>query len=154
MGRGILQLFALVIGTGYHLTIMHDHTANGHIAVFLGQKLRWDPDAERFLDNDAANKLIDKPILDRTLDQLQQRRNRFFIEGDPEAILIIEFFCDSEEEVAQKKAAVTAAMTEGGKSYHCAEIAADRVHQVWALRKAGLGLLMVIRGDFKPVAFV
>ncbi len=102
----------------------------------------------------SAVELIDKPILDRTLDQLQQRRNRFFIEGDPEAILIIEFFCDSEEEVAQKKAAVTAAMTEGGKSYHCAEIAADRVHQVWALRKAGLGLLMGIRGDFKPVAFV
>jgi len=34
----------------------------GHIAVYLGQKLRWDPDAERFLDNDAANELIQKPI--------------------------------------------------------------------------------------------
>lgn len=34
----------------------------GHIAVHLGQKLRWDPDAERFLDNDAANVFVDKPI--------------------------------------------------------------------------------------------
>jgi myo-inositol 2-dehydrogenase/D-chiro-inositol 1-dehydrogenase len=34
----------------------------GHIAVHLGQKLRWDPDAERFLDNDAANAFVDKPI--------------------------------------------------------------------------------------------
>ena len=34
----------------------------GHIAAFLGQKLRWDPKAERFLNNDAANQLIDKPI--------------------------------------------------------------------------------------------
>jgi len=34
----------------------------GHIAVYLGQKLRWDPDAERFADNDAANALIEKPI--------------------------------------------------------------------------------------------
>jgi len=34
----------------------------GHIAIYLGQKLRWDPDAERFADNDAANELIAKPI--------------------------------------------------------------------------------------------
>ncbi|HUT95834.1 MAG TPA: Gfo/Idh/MocA family oxidoreductase [Thermoguttaceae bacterium] len=34
----------------------------GHIAVYLGRKLRWDPDAERFADNDAANELIEKPI--------------------------------------------------------------------------------------------
>ena len=34
----------------------------GHIAIYLGQKLRWDPDAERFADNDAANELVEKPI--------------------------------------------------------------------------------------------
>jgi myo-inositol 2-dehydrogenase/D-chiro-inositol 1-dehydrogenase len=34
----------------------------GHIAAFLGQKLRWDPKTERFLNNDDANQLIDKPI--------------------------------------------------------------------------------------------
>ena len=35
----------------------------GHIAIQLGQKLRFDPDKEVFIDNDAANALIDKPIL-------------------------------------------------------------------------------------------
>lgn len=34
----------------------------GHIAVFLKQKLRWNPEKERFLDNEAANAMIDKPI--------------------------------------------------------------------------------------------
>ncbi len=34
----------------------------GHIAIQLGEKLRWDPEAERFIDNDAADALIDKPI--------------------------------------------------------------------------------------------
>ncbi|MFH1924118.1 MAG: Gfo/Idh/MocA family oxidoreductase [Planctomycetota bacterium] len=34
----------------------------GHIAAYLGQKLRWDPEAEQFLHNDAANGLIQKPI--------------------------------------------------------------------------------------------
>jgi predicted dehydrogenase len=43
----------------------HRVTSLGHlgqIAIQLGQTLRWDPDRERFLDNDAANALIDKPI--------------------------------------------------------------------------------------------
>jgi len=34
----------------------------GHIAIQVGEKLKWDPAKERFLDNDAANALIDKPI--------------------------------------------------------------------------------------------
>jgi predicted dehydrogenase len=43
----------------------HRVTSLGHlgqIAIRLGQKLTWDPGKERFIDNDAANALIDKPI--------------------------------------------------------------------------------------------
>jgi hypothetical protein len=43
----------------------HRVTSLGHlgqIAIQLGQKLKWDPDQERFLNSDAANALIDKPI--------------------------------------------------------------------------------------------
>ncbi len=34
----------------------------GHIAIQVGGKLRWDPEKERFLNSDAANALVDKPI--------------------------------------------------------------------------------------------
>lgn len=34
----------------------------GHIAIQVGTTLTWDPEKERFLDNDAANKLLDRPI--------------------------------------------------------------------------------------------
>jgi len=34
----------------------------GHIAIQAGEKLKWDPDKERFVDNDAANALLEKPI--------------------------------------------------------------------------------------------
>ena len=43
----------------------HRVTSLGHlgqIAIQLGQKLKWDPEKERFLDNDAANAFLDKPI--------------------------------------------------------------------------------------------
>jgi hypothetical protein len=34
----------------------------GHIAIHVGQKLRWEPGTERFVDNDAANAYLEKPI--------------------------------------------------------------------------------------------
>jgi predicted dehydrogenase len=34
----------------------------GHIAIQLGRKLRWDPDAEKFINDDAANRLLSRPM--------------------------------------------------------------------------------------------
>ena len=34
----------------------------GHIAIQLGRKLRWDPDAEKFIGDDAANRLLSRPM--------------------------------------------------------------------------------------------
>jgi len=34
----------------------------GHIAVQVGERLRWDPQKERFIDNHAANELVARPI--------------------------------------------------------------------------------------------
>ncbi len=34
----------------------------GHIAIQTGRKLRWDPDAERFINDDSANRLLSRPM--------------------------------------------------------------------------------------------
>ena len=34
----------------------------GHIAIQAGEKLKWNPDKERFIDNDRANTLLERPI--------------------------------------------------------------------------------------------
>ncbi len=34
----------------------------GHIAIHTGQKLKWEPEKECFIGNDAANEYLDKPI--------------------------------------------------------------------------------------------
>ena len=34
----------------------------GHIAIQLGQKLKWDPEGEQFLNNDSANRLLSSPM--------------------------------------------------------------------------------------------
>jgi hypothetical protein len=37
----------------------------GHIAIHTARKLQWDPADEVFINDDAANKYLDKPILHR-----------------------------------------------------------------------------------------
>jgi myo-inositol 2-dehydrogenase/D-chiro-inositol 1-dehydrogenase len=34
----------------------------GHIAIQIGRKLKWDPDAERFINDDSANHLLSRPM--------------------------------------------------------------------------------------------
>jgi len=48
---------------GHHVT---STCLMGHIAVNLGEKLRWDAKAERFVDNEKANAMIDTPITEPT----------------------------------------------------------------------------------------
>jgi len=34
----------------------------GHIAIQVGRKLKWDPDAERFINDETANRLLSRPM--------------------------------------------------------------------------------------------
>jgi hypothetical protein len=49
--------------------------------------------------NISASELIDHYILECTKNNIEQEKNRFFVQGDPGAILIIEFARNTREEV-------------------------------------------------------
>ena len=102
----------------------------------------------------SAVELVDKTLLDLTIDQLEHRHNRFFIQGDPGAILMIEFSGRDDDWVSERVEQAIAVLTKDDLSYSCSAIPRERTGRVWALRKAGLGLLMGMPGDSKPVAFV
>jgi FAD/FMN-containing dehydrogenase/Fe-S oxidoreductase len=95
--------------------------------------------------------LMDKPIMDCTKDNIMQRKNRFFIEGDPEAILIIEFARESREEILEIASRLENEMRYAGYGYHFPVIFPPDLKKVWDLRKAGLGVLSNYPGDRKPV---
>ena len=99
--------------------------------------------------------VMDKMVLDRSRESLGLSRNLSFIEGDPGALLVVEFYGESEDELTAKMNSLEADMASRGLGYACVNIL-DRAAQasVWNLRKAGLGLLMSIRGDSKPLPFV
>lgn len=104
--------------------------------------------------NPGAIELIDKFILDCTKDNIEQRKNRFFLKGDPGAILIIEFACESRVELEKTTADLESDLRRHGLGYHFPVVSGDDMEKVWSLRKAGLGVIYNIPGDFKPVSVI
>src|SRR6266436_1672198 len=102
-----------------------------------------------------AVELTDKLILDLARDNIEQAQRMGFVQGDPAAILIVEYAGESDAEVRAKVAELEARRQRERFGY-AATLAFDPAEQqsIWKLRKAGLGLLLGMKGDKKPIAFV
>ena len=99
-----------------------------------------------------AIELMDDIIMQCTKQNIEQNKNRFFIKGDPGALLMIEFSFDTEEELHAKAVALEKDFREAKLGYHFPLVTgADNIKKVWATRTAGLGLLANIPGDKKGV---
>jgi FAD/FMN-containing dehydrogenase/Fe-S oxidoreductase len=101
-----------------------------------------------------ASELMDKVILDCTSDNPTQKANRYFVEGDPAAILCVEFERHTKEEIEKLTQDMIAEITEAGFGYAFPVIWGNDCKKVWDLRVAGLGLLANIPGDPKGVACI
>ncbi|MBL7972403.1 MAG: FAD-binding oxidoreductase, partial [Prolixibacteraceae bacterium] len=102
-----------------------------------------------------AIELTDDIILNCTLENIDQRKNRFFIEGNPKAILTIEFSADSEEEIQEKARRLEEDLRREGYGYHFPLFTdKESIRKIWELRKAGLGLLSNIPGDKRNVTVI
>jgi FAD/FMN-containing dehydrogenase/Fe-S oxidoreductase len=104
--------------------------------------------------NPGASELIDHYILECTKDNIEQRKNRFFIQGDPGAILVVEYARNTQEEVMEIALKVEAEMRAESLGYHFPLLFGDDTKKIWTLRKAGLGLLGNMPGDAKAVAVI
>lgn len=107
--------------------------------------LKYDPDAIEMMDD---------KILNLTKDNIEQNKNRFFLVDDPEAILIIEFSRDTEEEIKTLCRNMENEMKEAGYGYAFPVIWGKDTKKVWNLRKAGVGVLANMKGDAKPVSLL
>ena len=101
-----------------------------------------------------ACELMDKVILDCTKNNREQAKNRFFIEGDPEAILMFEVSGDTKEEAQKKADELISNLNENNFGYHHPKVVGENIKRMFNLRKAGLGLLGNIIGDKKAVACI
>ncbi len=104
--------------------------------------------------NPGASELIDHYILECTKDNIEQIQNRFFVQGDPGAILVIEYSGNSKEEVTEIAKRVETDMRAKGLGYHFPLLFGNDTKKIWTLRKAGLGLLSNLPGDEKAVPVI
>ena len=98
--------------------------------------------------------LMDKIIMDCTKENRAYSKNRFFINGDPKAILLVEFSENEMEKTASIANQMVAEMKANGYGYDFPRVKGKQIKQVLDLRKAGLGLLANILGDAKAVAVI
>ena len=111
---------------------------------------------QHILEHDPSSiEIMDRNVLERSRQSAGLASNMGFIEGDPGAILAVEFYGESETELTGKTNKLKEDMARRGHGYATVNML-DRAAQasVWAVRKNGLGLLMSMHGDAKPLPFV
>lgn len=110
--------------------------------------LEVDPSAVELLDNLGLTLCKGIPEYARLL--------RTFIEGDPDCILITEFYGSSRDELSSKIDRLRAHLRSHASGVCGVLPVLDPAGQqdVWTVRKVGLGLLMGIKGDHKPIPFI
>ncbi|PKH53093.1 FAD-binding oxidoreductase [Tenacibaculum sp. Bg11-29] len=101
-----------------------------------------------------ACELMDKVILDCTKNNREQAKNRFFLQGDPEAVLMLEVSADTIEEAEIQADKLIEDLKINNFGYHYPKVYGEDIAKVHYLRKAGLGLLGNIVGDMKAVACI
>ena len=97
-----------------------------------------------------AVELMDRAILELSRGNVEQEKNRFFVSGNPASILVVELRAETREELETQAKELEKHLIESGLVYGCTRAYGNDVQRVWALRKAGLGILNGMKGDAKP----
>lgn len=101
-----------------------------------------------------AIELIDDKILELSKKNIAQRENAFFLEEMPAGLLVVAFACDTEEELDDRLNHLEGELRKMAGCYAFPRLRGNDIQRVWALRKAGLGLLGGMEGDAKPAPVV
>lgn len=102
----------------------------------------------------SAVELVDRVILDATKGNIAQKQNRFFLKGEPEYILIIQFEGDNESILKKKIERLRERLKEKKLCYSYPALSdPEEMARAWEVRKAGLGLLMGLGKEARTPAF-
>ena len=164
-GPGGLDLARFVVGSeGTLVTVVaadvalvpaprHRVIAVGH---FTSTEAAIDATEDALACRPAAVELIDHAILELARTKLEYRQLSSILTGDPQALLFVTFFGDSEAEAAAGLDRLDARWRRNSRGYHTlrARSVADQ-EALLKVRQAGLGLLMAAStGARRPLAFV
>jgi FAD/FMN-containing dehydrogenase/Fe-S oxidoreductase len=101
-----------------------------------------------------AAELLDEYLLNLTLHNPEQTKNRFWVQGKPNAILLIEIYGKTKDEISDRTQQLINDFKSQQFGYAYSVIENEKVPQVWSMRRAALGLLMGMQGAKKAVSFI
>lgn len=129
-----------VLGVCHFPTFYQAMEATRHI-VALG------PSAVELVDRTMVELARDIPLYRGTLDR--------FVQGAPEALLLVEFAGEDRDEQLRGLKRLSGLMGELGFPGALVEATdTDFQRAIWEVRKAGLNIMMSMKGDGKPVSFI
>lgn len=103
----------------------------------------------------SAVEIIDETVIKLSKENLTTRKSCQFIQGNPNAILLVEFYGETQEDVMVRPQKMVEALKAGGKGYAYPIYPEGKdYNDVWVVRKKGLGLMMGMTGGPKPLAFI
>ena len=161
---GLLNLGRVVVGcegtlavvTEAKLKIVPAPVAKGILVVHYRSVIDAVESSELIVStNPSAAELIDEFILDKARANPSFSNKINFIESDAEAVMIVEYYGENSAEVRSKLEQLKELLSGKGVGYSYLQIE-DPVRQaeIWSVRKESLGILMSVKGDHKPIAFV
>ncbi|MGB8182936.1 MAG: FAD-linked oxidase C-terminal domain-containing protein [Stellaceae bacterium] len=105
------------------------------------------PAAVELVDRTMIELARDIPLFRTTVDR--------FVEGEPEALLLVEFACEDAAKNVRDLKQLVELMGMLGHAGGVVEIVDDAFQSaVWAVRRQGLNIMMSMKGDGKPVSFI
>ena len=102
----------------------------------------------------SAIELMDRMLINLTRSQSGFARQISMIEGDPAAVLVVEFYGEDDADLGRKADRLEQILRHrsiGLMTEPLRILDPNRQADVWSVRKAGLGLLMSVKGDHKPI---
>jgi Fe-S oxidoreductase len=109
------------------------------------QIVSLDPDAVELIDRTMIDLARDNPAFESTVSQ--------FIRGEPQSVLLVEFAGEDRTELLARLKQLVELMAD--LKHDVVEITDAALQKaVWEVRKAGLNIMMSMKGDGKPVSFV
>jgi FAD/FMN-containing dehydrogenase/Fe-S oxidoreductase len=109
--------------------------------------VKLDPSAVELVDRTMIELSREIPMFRATVDR--------FVKGQPDALLLVEFAGDDRDEQHRRLKQLVELMGSLGIPDAVVETAEPDFQQaVWEVRKAGLNIMMSMKGDGKPVSFI
>ncbi len=103
----------------------------------------------------SASELMDNMVLKLASEQMSISRLMGFLNGTPDAVVITEYTAESAQELEDKLLKVQKILDADSASYaHPYFVEEGQKTEIWRVRKAGLPLLLGLKGHRKPIAFI